>query len=237
MAKITMDASEYEAMKKTEKLLEAALSREVELNDKLHKLEEEKIKAYEDAKMKVVKIIKHETTEHKLKKVADPRPVLVELFHMVDGYRRGESSPNHYAMPHEYVWHIIDKLFYEATTINVDSTETTLHGLDEVKAEIKQQLSDEMSDDIKRKLTEANETSGRYFTIYEQHKDLTKENKIISEAKAKLVNKLDSALKTKAKYYDKVKAFNRIIETISTASMFNARKVLNKIINIIDSVE
>lgn len=52
MAKITMDTSEYEALKENKTLLEKSLENERKLQEQITKLSDEKIKALEDAKMK-----------------------------------------------------------------------------------------------------------------------------------------------------------------------------------------
>jgi len=58
MAKIEMDISEYDIMRENKKLLEDSILKQKELQSQINLLTQEKIKALEDAKMKVIKISK-----------------------------------------------------------------------------------------------------------------------------------------------------------------------------------
>ncbi len=71
MAEIKMDISEYEIMKENKKLLENSLEKERELQEQIKKLNDEKTKVLENAKMKVVKISRTEITEHLMRKRGD----------------------------------------------------------------------------------------------------------------------------------------------------------------------
>lgn len=63
MAKVEMDASEWEAMKKVEKLLEQALKKEKKMSAKIDKLKEEKIDALKANEKMVTMVNKTEVTQ------------------------------------------------------------------------------------------------------------------------------------------------------------------------------
>ncbi len=145
MAKIEMDISEYEVMKENRKLLENSLEKERGLQEQIKKLNDEKTKALEDAKMKVVKISKTEVTERLLRKKEDTY-IWRELFNLLGlDYRTLPKIPDYI-----HTDHLIKVFFERATSHSTPCEETTTHGLDEIKAEIRSDLKSKMDKEIAR---------------------------------------------------------------------------------------
>jgi hypothetical protein len=110
MAKIEMDISEYEIIMENKKLLEESIQRERSLNDKIEELNKEKIKALEDAKMKVIKIEKTEMTEWTLN-LKDDLSIWRELWRFATN---GNQIPN---MPDYIRFGRISDMFFEKYSI------------------------------------------------------------------------------------------------------------------------
>lgn len=151
-----MDASEWEAMKKVEKLLEESLQREQEMSAAVDKLKEEKIQALED-NSKMVTIKKEVTIVETVQCKTQPRLVMERFFGMVANQinhsmeRRGRNS-HLSSMEVERAWqtsrgvqyfehefsHIQDMFFTTKNEMrSCPEREDIIHkGLDEVKADI-----------------------------------------------------------------------------------------------------
>ena len=94
MATITMDASEYEALKKNISLLEEAKKKEVELSDEIKQLQQEKIQALKDAQHNVT-IIKRSVKNELIYSRRNPSEIfslLRQYFASGTLYRYPESS-------------------------------------------------------------------------------------------------------------------------------------------------
>lgn len=139
MAKIEMDVSEYEIMKENKKLLEDALKRERELQASIKQLNDEKIKAYEEASMKVVKYVNTNITEHL---VVKDRLTIQDICIAVDNYRKYKYSLGNY---------IVDDLQVCCETASNTSTRISkieTVGLDSYLYEIEQSVRKELGDKI-----------------------------------------------------------------------------------------
>lgn len=191
MATITMDTSEYEAMKKVEKLLEASVENERKLAEEIKQLNTEKIKILEEASMKVVKISKIETREHLLFKV-DKR-ILQSKFEDIRvllnrPIERGWSDRE--SRNYEMITNILESCYDKPVTTGFPVTTIETHGLDEVKKEIREDLEKELSDEVKRKMQIAD-------TAFETITKLKQENKELITNQSKLILELDSTSKEK----------------------------------------
>ena len=164
-----MDASEWEAMKKVEKLLEEAVEREKVLSSEVEKLQQEKIKALED-NARMVTIKKEVTIVETVQCKTDPRLVMERFFGMIASQinhsmeRRGRNS-HLSSMEVERAWqtsrgvsffehefsHIQDMFFTTKNELrNCPEKEEVIHkGLDDVKADIAREYEESMSKEHK----------------------------------------------------------------------------------------
>lgn len=144
-----MDISEYDAMRKNEALLEKALERERQLHDENQKLMKEKNSALEDAKMKVVKIKRIEKIESVWKKrnfgMAWERFMCI----LNPGYNHRTIPSPPPGLTNEAM---IDCFFEKSHFTVMEGEDVTTHGLDEVRAEIAEDLQKRLDDDTKQQL-------------------------------------------------------------------------------------
>jgi len=187
MATITMDTSEYEAMKEIKKVLEDSLERERGLQKKVEKLTKEKIQVLEDAKMKVVKVVKNETTQHLLEaSKAEAGDILREIEYIFTNrsYNSGANQFDTYDISR-----LRDALFTKVTFSSMSQVETTLHGLDEIKVEIREDLKSKMDLNIKESLKKAEQVLIFNKELIERNSQFEKENKsLLSKNKLLLRN-------------------------------------------------
>jgi len=189
MAEIKMDISEYEAMKENKRLLENSLQKERDLNDEIKKLNTDKTKALEDAKMKVVKISKSEINEYYYKKKND-----YDTFKTLHSFVSNYASNNaHSHSPTSYfnIDGLIDNLFDKIKTTSIPYEEITTYGLDEVKSEIRNDLKEKMDGDIKTKLERAEKISIRNNELITENKTLVNENLLLNDLNKNLMTQVD----------------------------------------------
>ena len=232
MGTIEIDISEYEAMKENKRLLEDSLKNERGLQEQIKKLSEEKTKALEDAKMKVVKIKKSEVTEHVLRKRNDDL-IYRELFHLVGssmgGYmdRRGLKSEIEYLSTEQ----LIDLFFERAKSYSTPYEETTTHGLDEIKAEIRDVLMSEMTEDTKHKIKAAEAALLRNDDLFKENRLLTKENNLLVEKNKRLVERCDEVLNKLDKAENDVKTLSKVKDILKDGyGLWNRSKLLDETI-------
>lgn len=196
MAQIKMDVSEYEAMKKVESLLEKSLEKERKLQVKLEKVTKEKVDAMKAAAMKVVKVHKTQVTTNALElrssdKVWDG--LINLLCGNVESQSRGGGHINIENLEvnmrmmlrrageqrmSQFGYGIVDmeKLFFnKVQSISQEDIETTMHGLDEVKAEIREEYKSSQDAATKRKLKEALVMAEINIGLIDQNKGLNKD--------------------------------------------------------------
>lgn len=208
MAEITMDVSEYEAMKKNERLLEESLENERTLRTELEKLKEEKIKALEDATMKVVKetLITKKSIKRDFKGF---RELNEDLYSYYYNMIRGGVIPDRelYRLKRIINSHLIDVQLDENS-----ETSYTTHGLDEIKNEIETRYKNEMDLEIKHKLEKTIENNMRleeseellrelndelsltkddYSILIKEHEKLREDYKVLSEINDKRGGRLE----------------------------------------------
>lgn len=240
MAKIEMDISEYEAMKENKKLLETSLEKERELQNQIKKLTDEKTKALEDAKMKVVKISKSVVTEHLLRK-RDDAHVWKELWYLLGiDYRQLPKMPTYIHTDH------LSNVFFEKTkSYTMPIEETTTCGLDEIKAEIRDELKSKMDNDIACKIQNAEAALLKNDELLKEIKILTSDNNSYIEKNKKLTEQCDELAKKLTEhddYYAKKFAehenCNKIIMMIKYTlkngyGFWNKSKLLDTIISLV----
>jgi len=194
MAQIKMDISEYEAMKETKRLLEASLKRERQQQDRIDELHKEKIKAYEDAKMKVIHTVKTSVTEHLLVK-RSPK----EIFARLRAYfYSSEGEP--------YALNQLQDIFFDKTTSYGSSIEPTIttKGLDEVKEELREVIEKDVKYDKKR----TEEIFNKQHEFLAQISKLEKETSVLHDEameNSRLLEKKETKIKELTETISKVK--------------------------------
>lgn len=225
-----MDISEYEAMMENKKLLENSLEKERVLHEQIKKLTDEKTKALEDAKMKVVKTTKSVVTEHLLCKRSDETYVFRELLHVLGiDYRYVEHIPNYIHFDR-----LRNAFFEKKTSYSTPIEEITTHGLDEIKAEIRNDLKAKMDDETKRKIENAEVALSKNGELLKDVKILTSENESLSVNNKKLTIQCDELTKKLTYINDGNETLNTIRELLKNGYGFwNKGELLDKIISLI----
>lgn len=144
MATITMDTSEYEALKKNISLLEEAKEKEQVLNNQIQKLKDEKIEALKNNEKSVTIIKKKVITEFVRQNV--PSNVVFEgLKTLINSYRCG----NHRAMLGftEESNALRDMFFTKEQMVSHPEAEETItvKGLDEYKEEMREEYFESLT--------------------------------------------------------------------------------------------
>ena len=176
MATITMDASEYEALKKNISLLEEAKKKEAELSDEIKQLQQEKIQALKDAQYNVT-IVKKSIKNELIYIRRNPR----EVFALLQEYFRS-GGINRYHGDSELDY-IINICFGKSQTKDLVEDETiTTRGFDEVKEEIKKDYIEKLSEQIKADLEKLRILESEHVKLLQSNKKIEDDNfKILSE--------------------------------------------------------
>lgn len=227
MAKIEMDVSEYEIMKENKKLLEDALKREKELQASIKQLNDEKIKAYEEASMKVVKYVNTNITEHL---VVKDRLAIQDICIAVDNFRKYKYSLDNY---------IVDELKVCCETASNTSTRISkieTVGLDSYLYEIEQSIRKELGDKIikaeeiiKENIKNSSKIELLQKTIEDYLDKLEKSDKNI----VKLEKSLEEKEVTITKYSNLIRNLSKILN--DKIGMFSRRDVLDQLKVLINS--
>ena len=230
MAKIEMDISEYEVMKENKKLLEASLENERNLQEQIKILSDEKTKALEEAKMRVVKITKTEITEHLLRKKTDDENIFRELLYLTGVDYRGVSLKPDYI----HTDHLQNIFFEKVTSYSTPVNETTTHGLDEIKHEIREDLKKNIDDEIKTKIGQAEALISRNGELIKENKNLVYSNENFSDKNKALVENMDKLNENIIDGQNNLKAFNNVKLILKNGyGLFGKAKLLDKLIKTI----
>ena len=179
MATITMDASEYEALKKNISLLEEAKKKEEELSDEIKQLQQEKIQALKDAQHSVT-IIKKSIKNELIYSKRNPADIL----HLLREYLRF-GGINRYHENSE-LDHIINICFEKSQIRDLVDDETiTTRGFNEVKEEIKKDYIKKLSEQTKAGLE-------KLMTLESEHVKLLQSNKKIEDDNFKILSELQT---------------------------------------------
>lgn len=225
MAEIKMDVSEYEAMKENKALLEKALKEKDDLYAEIKKLNQEKIDALLEAKMKVVRVVRNEFAEHKLV-IKSPEEIMVDLNRMF----RGEFGDYHNA-----VRYLSDIFFDRKPATSKSSTEeVTTQGLDDIKAELRKEIEADISEDVRDKLKDYATQGRAILQLQEDNRSLKEDKKTIDSIIYDLNQKLKTATDVSEVRSEALKVTNKIIDDIETlasvpAPFFGRAAVLKKI--------
>ena len=147
MAEIKMDVSEYEAMQENKKLLEKALEKEEKLNKQIIDLKQEKIDSLKETEKKVVKIITRQTQEILLTKKPD-HEIMSDLSRLF--YDMNDPNRSYGYNPLSLVENMKHAFFQVEKVESIVDDSVTIHGLDEVKSEIRAELEKEVKDEVNR---------------------------------------------------------------------------------------
>lgn len=200
MAKITMDTSEYEEMKKVEKLLTDSLDREKELSKQINVLNQEKIKVLEEAKMKVVVVKRSEITEHILTRM-HPDMLQTRLTNILTSKQReyrGVGRQSEYELNREtnYLLNaLIESAFEKRTSTTVPEESITTKGLDEVKEELRKEAEENLSGIVQSQLETAKKNIAEFSSLHKERDELNEKLKTSHKVEEDLYNLLDAANK------------------------------------------
>lgn len=216
MAQIKMDISEYEIMKDNKKLLEDSLNRERELQKQVESLNNEKIKALEDAKMKVVKITKTEHTEILLQK----KPVnliIQQLYEIARSFNYYSSNSSN-----EALYKVIEEFYTKQVVTDYPTIETTTHGLDDIIAELRKELQESIDKDVQEKLK-------LLPKIQKEHKEAILQNKELNSSNDNLQQELKTTHKALQILSDRLTGFKEKLN--SKINFFTAYKAIKYLRN------
>ena len=224
MATITMDASEYEALKKNISLLEEAKKKEAELSDEIKQLQQEKIQALKDAQHNVTIIKRSVKNEliYRRRSYKDIVSLLRNYFTFKED-SRSLVTYGHYEDPE--LDHIINICFEKSQTRDLVEDETiTTRGFDEVKEEIKKDYIEKLSEQTKADLE-------KLIALESEHVKLLKSNKKIEDDNFRILSELRTYKEKAFNYEQKFTGLRTEIEKIvqSKWNMFNYLDNLQKL--------
>ena len=228
MATVTMDSSEYELMKENKSLLEQALQREKSLSEEVDRLNKEKIKVLEESSKKISIIRKNRSEEYVM--TTNNAYNSLEHFHNLVRNASNRDSPYSYKFDFDY---IIKNLFTKTKTVDNEQVSYEVVGLDEARTEIEKKIKEDIDRDIKNKLLKLSILEVDHKIVVNK---LTEANKQITsltnhinlvEASNKDLNNM-LALNLEEKF-----CRANIIQELKQRTLFNPRKVLNRIESIV----
>jgi hypothetical protein len=216
MAEIKMDISEYEIMKDNKKLLESSLEREKELSNEIQKLQQEKIQALEDAKMKVVKISKTKRSEFFYRKRDPFVSIITELppkTYYIEDVLSSEKMINK----------ILEDNFEKIDRVINEPDQIIVTGLDEVK----QELREEVSSEYKEKIASLESSIEKYSNLVAINELLEAKNKSLIKAIDEMDFKLNNKKNKIRSLNDEIDLLKERVLSLSTVAKFN-ESIINK---------
>lgn len=247
MAKVEMDLSEFEVLKENKVLLEASLKNERDLREKINLLNKEKIKALEDARMKVVKIVKSEHMEHHYIK-RDARKFLIDFC-----YRFGITDVvNKFNLDRPgAVEAVVDRIhnsLFETVTSTTSKfpQEITMEGLDDVRNELKREIEQTINNDITTKLKIADGFEDTKQELLLKISDLNNLNDLLNaqndtllSSRSQTVEKLKICEEEKRELNkinkQNTELISKIIETINAnLGVFSIHKLIPKLTELLN---
>lgn len=239
MAKIEMDISEYEALKENKRLLEKSLEKERELEKKVRKLNEEKIKALEEASKKVVIERVNKTIQTPLVK-GSPKEFWTIVSSTMRYHARDRGGmvtrlynmdyPEHVDKIEEWVKDITNRWFGvgEARQVNVEK-EVSFIGMDDVKALMRDEISKDVQRDIdslRYSVKTANEKLDSEVGRSERLRDVNKSlKKSLKSAEAK-ISDLERGISKQDAAREKLRLINSELQKVK---LFNKGEIINQI--------
>lgn len=228
MATVQMDSSEYELMKENKELLEQALKREKSLSEEIDRLNKEKIKVLEESSKKISIIRKNKSEEY----VMTTNNSYNNLEHFYDLIRNAgnRNSLHPYKFDFDYM---IKNLFTRTKTVDAEQISCEIVGLDEARTEIEKKLREDLDKEVKYKLDRLDVLEVDYKSAvcsrteaFKQITSLTNHINLVEASNKDLNNML--ALNLEEKF-----CRANIIQELKQRTLFNPRKVLNRIESIV----
>jgi hypothetical protein len=163
MAEVKMSLDELRAMEKTEKLLEVALENEKKWAEEIKQLQKEKISALENNE-KVVTTVLIKRTAQTAYSLHSGDELLRRMESVInyDRARRGPSRDSHQVG--EYMKTLFEYKDHEFETHREVSTK----GLDQITAEIREQLQSKLDTEVQEKLERLKKISKEKDKVYEE---------------------------------------------------------------------
>lgn len=221
MAKIEMDISEYEEMKKNAHLLEKALKREQDLGNKIKALQQEKIEALKQNE-KCVTIVKTETrTEHlrPIRSEFEMRRALQDYMSQGNWERASRGLPE--------IDQLADIFFQRSENRSVPVSETvTVKGLDEYLEEMEQRLSKDAETAVKWKQKDYERIKKKVEALKAENHELRMDIAKYQEDNNELTDEvlvLEDTVEIFEIKVDKLEALNEHLSKDTT--IFNFRKM------------
>lgn len=234
-----MDISEYEAIQENKRLLQDSLDRERKLQDELERLNKEKIQALEDAKMKVVKTIKSETTEHILvrRDFRDKFYQIQERIFNVFASNKTLNNPISQVangfLQYE-IEQLIDIYFEKEKSYSLSQPEITTHGLDEVKAELREEIKKELSATYNKDMELVRDAKNELTQKQMRITDLEKNISNLEDVNRELIKELSDKTKVIEECKEDISKKSESISTLKKLSQikhnfFNSKFILSEI--------
>lgn len=196
MSEVKMDMSEYEAIMETKRLLQESLENQKELQDKIERLQVEKIKALEDAKMMVVKKTTINVYHHLYKRNKDLGRSIENMLIALGVDTNNIRIYDRYSMYANSVDEgtlntIIDNLFKFEKQAEPEQTSITTHGLDEVKEELRKEYYAEQDADVVEKLSERERLLIQMNELRKDNDSLTSRNFVLDMSNKSYLEKIE----------------------------------------------
>jgi hypothetical protein len=233
MAKVEMDLSEFKRMEQTEKDLRISLEKEEELRKEIQKLQKEKLEALKASKMKVSKVQRIKRTD--VIRTMNPlshfnnRNGINTVHSLFLNIRDAWGEYSHQDMM--YALHELSNLVFKTERVTTEDSTATFHGLDEVKAELKEQLKDEMDEETRINLKAAENTIKRNDKLLPENKELRAEINVLKDLTSKQLKEIDWLKEDKGKIYDQLITKNEELEKLvilfkTESTLFNKGKII-----------
>ena len=228
MATVQMDSSEYELMKENKELLEQALKREKSLSEEIDRLNKEKIKVLEESSKKISIIRKNKNEEYVM--ITNNSYNNLENFYDLIRNAGNRNSLQPCKFDFDYM---IKNLFTRTKTVDAEQISYEIVGLDEARTEIEKKLREDLDKEVKYKLDRLGVLEVDYKSAvcsrteaFKQITSLTNHINLVEASNKDLNNML--ALNLEEKF-----CRANIIQEIKQRTLFNPRKVLNRIESIV----
>jgi len=234
-----MDLTEFDAMRETKKLLQESLEKERSLSKEIEKLTQEKVKALEDAKMKVVKVTRIENHDIIFQKSSDETIIQnVSRLLGVSSHKVRDSvmfGNRHYPDPMNMGGSFFNGMintFFERrkSTSCPHKEETTVVGLDEVKKEIREELNAQMEQTTKRKLDDYDRLSKSEHEFSKRVRELSESNEELLTENLRMAEEIAKTQATTKEQIENSDKYTKVRDVLKNGySIFNYSAILSYI--------
>jgi SMC interacting uncharacterized protein involved in chromosome segregation len=178
MAQITMDSSEWEAMKKVEALLEKSIEEKDDLHAQIVELNAEKLEVLQNSAQNVTITTKNETVESVMATYSSDQVLeRVRNYFERGGGRRGNSHPEYQMRNMDGNFSGFIEMFFQRNT-HTKPTETSVTrvGLDEYIKSLTTELREEIDSNVKIELKGYLKLKERHAIVYDENTKLKRKN-------------------------------------------------------------